>query len=412
MSFPADLPIPSSSENLNLHDEVDDFLEDASGDESATSELPKTALQRQIEKEASDCMFDALEEASTRLDSMNLGDVNGEEGLDDLLDDISISAGAEIQATEQAAVDGKSVIKALQKELEEKFTATLWDVVARSLFEDRNIVLAAASLQIEPEHRITRSREGVLEFFLPDGGVKDWITAHENHLGISFILARPAYSYTDRDTTLERTVYNCHRSRAKYTDPKRVPGGKSGKIRKSRQSVRIGCKATFSVVKQRRVTDSGTITINSVTYDYRHNHSVGMKNQVGTQRKSDILKRRIADYVRQGRTIQNIMHRLSIDQDRFLRATEGDGPRVIRDDIITYEDVYNILYKINNKKARKHQDPIVSANMWMEDLERNGYFTFHDPQGQYYGFSSPWQLDQLRSYGEVFCFDGTHEVFG
>lgn len=159
------------------------------------------------------------------------------------------------------------------------------------------------------------------------------------------------------------------------------------------------------------MVDGKTIIVYFIEYNYRHNHAVGMKDRIGTQRKSDALKRRIKDYVRQGRSIQNIIHRLSIDQDSFISTLEG-GERITRDDVITYDDVYNEIYKVNNKEARKHQDPIVSANMWMTELEYNGYFTFHDPLGQYYGFSSPWQLEQLKNYGEVFCFDGTHEVFG
>ncbi|KAF9399253.1 hypothetical protein BGZ76_007939, partial [Entomortierella beljakovae] len=106
------------------------------------------------------------------------------------------------------------------------------------------------------------------------------------------------------------------------------------------------------------------------------------------------------------------MHVLSIGQDRFIGATEGDGERITRDDIVAYDDVYNVVYKINNKEARKHADPIVSANLWMAEFKNKDYFTYYDPQGLYYGFSTAWQLEQLKTFGDVFCFDGTHEVFG
>ncbi|KAF9405048.1 hypothetical protein BGZ76_006712, partial [Entomortierella beljakovae] len=58
-----------------------------------------------------------------------------------------------------------------------------------------------------------------------------------------------------------------------------------------------------------------------------------MKDKISTQRKSKIIKVRINNYVRQGRTIQNIMHILSIGQNWFIGATEGDGERITQDDI-------------------------------------------------------------------------------
>ncbi|OAQ28296.1 hypothetical protein K457DRAFT_38118, partial [Linnemannia elongata AG-77] len=84
-----------------------------------------------------------------------------------------------------------------------------------------------------------------------------------------------------------------------------------------------------------------------------------------------------------------------------------------RGNFITYDDVYNILYAITAKEVRKSDDDTISARLWMEQLDKNNYFTFYDKVTDlYHGFSSPWQLDQLRQWGDVFCFDGTHHVRG
>jgi hypothetical protein len=269
---------------------------------------------------------------------------------------------------------------------------------------------------ITPEDRIVRKdRNSKLEFYLLPEAFEDWKLTHENHLGLTFTLRRKPYKYirnTDNPhPNIERSAYMCHRGKRPDPHQNRIRGGVSGKSRKRGEVTYTGCPSELTVTLQEKVVDGKIRAVYYIEYNYRHNHAVGMKDKIGTQRKSSALNRRIENYVRQGRSIQNIIHILSVDQERFTTALE-EGERVARDDVITYDDVYNVVYKINIKESRKHNDPIVSANMWMAELERKGYFTFYHPAGQYYGFSSPWQLEQLKSYGEVFCFDGTHEVFG
>ncbi|KAG0370143.1 hypothetical protein BGZ54_007573 [Gamsiella multidivaricata] len=107
-------------------------------------------------------------------------------------------------------------------------------------------------------------------------------------------------------------------------------------------------------------------------YDYHLNYEVGMTNAVGSQ------------------------------------LVNGDGPRITRDDIVTYDDVYNIFYQIKITESRRDEDPVISSNKWMVEVGQQGYFTCFDKRGVYYGFAS--QL--IKPYGDVFCFDGTHEVCG
>ena len=106
-----------------------------------------------------------------------------------------------------------------------------------------------------------------------------------------------------------------------------------------------------------------------------------------------------------GMTISAVMNQLTMDHARFTRLfeTSSGSPRFSRDDFVTYDDVYNILYAIMIKRMRKHENPTISARLWMEHLRQQGDFTYYDDdKGEYHGFSSQWQLNELRKWGNVF----------
>ena len=114
-----------------------------------------------------------------------------------------------------------------------------------------------------------------------------------------------------------------------------------------------------------------------------------------------------------GMLISAITDRLTMDHAKFSRLMEcsGDDQRLSRDNFVTYGDVYNVLYALTVKQMRKDDNPTTSAQLWMDDLKRQGYFTYCDQEHSlYYEFLSPWQLDELRKWGDAFCFDGTHQV--
>ncbi|KAG9319601.1 hypothetical protein KVV02_003870 [Mortierella alpina] len=151
-----------------------------------------------------------------------------------------------------------------------------------------------------------------------------------------------------------------------------------------------------------------------IEYEHRHNHPLGDKNNIGTQFKSGAMRERIKAMLMRGMSINAIMDRLTMDYASFSRFLEDPShERLSRDKFISYEDVYNIAYVMNAKVMRKHADQTVSVRLWMKDLERQGFFTYYDREhALFHGFSSPWQLDQLRMWGDVFCFDGTHHDCG
>ncbi|KAG0282157.1 hypothetical protein BGZ97_009123, partial [Linnemannia gamsii] len=115
-----------------------------------------------------------------------------------------------------------------------------------------------------------------------------------------------------------------------------------------------------------------------VVYDVEHNHTFGSLTNLGSR--------------------QSVIEGGQVDDQ------ESSHPR-----FITYDDVYNIWYKITIKKMRKDPDQTKSAILWMKELEQDQDFTFYDESaiypGMHFGFANKWQLQQLHNYGDSLCFD-------
>ncbi|KAF9982827.1 hypothetical protein BGZ75_005695 [Mortierella antarctica] len=145
-----------------------------------------------------------------------------------------------------------------------------------------------------------------------------------------------------------------------------------------------------------------------ITNIYWHNHELARDITV-VQYLSAPAKGRIENLLRNGSCLREVLQRLQGGTDHFVKLGKT---RVFRNDIITYEDVYKeVYYRMMIIETRKDEDPEVSAQMWLEELAAEGYFTCFQ-KGVYYGFSSPWQLEQLKKNGDTFCFDGTYKVYG
>ncbi|KAG0221718.1 hypothetical protein BGW42_007352, partial [Actinomortierella wolfii] len=303
-------------------------------------------------------------------------------------------------------------------------------VIRDSLIHDEYILQTATAFNIPEDKRIVQStsRSGAkcLVFFVQKDFFDDWLKRHSTYIGAAFTQRTKPHSYSvnikDDSTQSKKDRagqivyrYSCHRKSRPYRDKNQVKGGKSGKPRNRRASIRSDCKASINAIFRPKETSDGLPGgCYRVEYLFEHNHKLGCLENLGAMRKSDAIKRRIKAMLMRGMSIQAIMNHLTIDHARFTRLLEGnDTTPVSRDDFITYDDVYNILYAIVAKEVRKSPDDVESAKLWMEELEKNNYFTFYDKaHGLYHGFSSPWQLDQLRRWGDVFCFDGTHHARG
>jgi len=130
--------------------------------------------------------------------------------------------------------------------------------------------------------------------------------------------------------------------------------------------------------------------------------------------KSKAICAQIKAMVQSGMTISVIMCKLTIEHATLTRLLQSGGKeRLSRDNFITYDDVYNIYYALQEKELRKDNHDSTSAALWMQELEAQGFFIYYDKKdGLFHGFSTPWQLEQFRNWGDVFCFDGTHHACG
>jgi len=201
----------------------------------------------------------------------------------------------------------------------------------------------------------------------------------------------------------------------KYQDKNHIKGGKKDKPRVRLPSIKCECRSYINATFRPKSTSDGMPgDTYKIEYFFQHNHKLGSAENVGSMRKSEAIKLRIKAMIMRGMSITAIMDQLTMDHAKFARFLEGKETMALsRDNFITYDDVYNILNAITAKEVRKSDDDTISARLWMEELDKNNYFTFYDKlNGLYHGFSSPWQLDQLRQWGDVFCFDGTHHACG
>jgi hypothetical protein len=64
----------------------------------------------------------------------------------------------------------------------------------------------------------------------------------------------------------------------------------------------------------------------------------------------------------------------------------------------------------DNQLATKSKDPQMFDQIWMQTITNDGNFTYNGYEcSSYYAFSTKWQLDELRRFGDVFCFDIAHK---
>lgn len=303
------------------------------------------------------------------------------------------------------------------------------NAIRDSLFDDPYIIETAETYGFPEGKRITMSekKEGrCLVFYVKAAFFEDWLKRHSDCIGTSFTLRTKPHPYStnvkESSTQAKKdkagqilSRYSCHCKSKKYEVKGRIKGGKKEKTRLRLPSISCNCRSSIKATFRPRSTSDGMPgNTCMIEYFFEHNHKLGCAENIGSMRKSEAVKLRIKAMLMRGMSINAIMEQLTIDHARFARFLEGKGTMALsRDNFITYDDVYNILYAITAKEVRKSNDDMISARLWMEELDRNNYFTFYDKANSvYHGFSSPWQLDQLRQWGDVFCFDGTHHARG
>ncbi|KAG0234812.1 hypothetical protein BGW41_000991 [Actinomortierella wolfii] len=287
-------------------------------------------------------------------------------------------------------------------------------IIRDSLIHDEFILKSAALLKFPEDKRIAVSadKHGArrLVFFIHKDYFNDWLKMHSACVGTLFTLREKPYPFStaikENSTQAKKDKagqvlyrYGCHRRSRFYAPKNMIKGGKSGKTRRRPPTIRCDCRAVIKASFRPKPTSDGLPgDCYKVEYAFEHNHRLGSLDKLGTIPKSYAIRKRIEAMVGEGIPIHDIMDQLTIDHARFTCLLEGsDSKPLPGDDIVTYNDVYSILYAITAKKVKKSQKEVASAKLWMEELDKKNYFTFYDKtRGHYHGFSSPWQLDQLR----------------
>jgi hypothetical protein len=322
----------------------------------------------------------------------------------------------------------KGFVDGLNAVLEEKNMK----IVLGSLEGDFSIHEAGNGLGIAPPDRIVDERDGSVRFFVMDNMFNLWREEHEVEIGCKFIpkeSAPMAYKERPKYDAQASWVFICsYAGKPSFTSAD-SKGGKSGVPRQRQPSKKSECKARFTVYFgiKRQARDNTEVLVTMIRYQNCHNHDLASADALRHQRKSDRAKKRIKALLLRGLTVHKVMEQLGMDAERARRRSLMTGrSRLTRDDFITYSDVANILRGMVNQEVQKHQLENFSAEGWMRALKEEGYFTHfdeemgtvprndgtYDKRGQYHGFASKWQLEQLLAYGDTICIDGTHKVYG
>ncbi|KAF9167266.1 Calcium-responsive transcription factor [Actinomortierella ambigua] len=293
----------------------------------------------------------------------------------------------------------------------EAFNTSIWTVARDSLNADPDIKQSSEELGIESFRRIVETPQGDLEFDLLADRVDSWKERHAKDISSRFTHAKSDYTYTRRSKAGQvRVFYDCHHRGEKQVHKFRVPGGKTGKSRKRGESIKCGCPAKYSAVRKTMRSVAGpAVEVCHIVYNYRHNHTVGEREDVATLLKSEAIKARIRGLLNRSPDLQATMRRILLSYCDFFTLPHADAKS--QDNLISYNDVYQLWYDICMDGAQKYPDEKVSAKMWMDDLTKENYFTcctVYD--GLYYAFSSKWQLEQLKAHGSTLYFDGLHRI--
>ncbi|KAG0231213.1 hypothetical protein BGW42_000368 [Actinomortierella wolfii] len=222
----------------------------------------------------------------------------------------------------------------------------------------------------------------------------------------------PAETTNDMATNVGSIRYMKTRDTSKNKDKNRVSTS-TGKIRRPFQaeSKKSGC---LSHIRAILVHPPGAKAFYDIIVRYQHNHPIGVYRELGKMRLSKAMKSAIESMVLQGSTTKSIMAYLEKKKRNYLSMNLSDGERNLftsmRDSYVTYDDVYNIWYKVSMSIMQKDPHAGISCLKWMEDFDEKGWFTFYDKEAgansRYFGFATSWQLEQLRHYGDTsICLD-------
>lgn len=287
------------------------------------------------------------------------------------------------------------------------------------LHANKQILHSAEQLQLDMDDRILldTSKKGTkfdsFWFILTELDFIGWRGATEAELGVNFNYHYKKDHPSIRARHSSRTEYRCHRSGTpdNKSESKDL-GGESGKL-KEEPSIKCQCKSMFALYKRTMEICGQPVVVYDVQYRFHHKHETTDKTQYGSVRASQEIRAEIIRDLEKNISVIAIADRLKTQGSEKLKTALATGTRPTRDMGITYDYIYNIYYQRFHRQIVKDQDETLSAQIWMQDLAAKGCFVHYEPgKRNVFGFSTPWQMDQLERYGDVIHFDGTHDAYG
>ncbi|KAF9136659.1 hypothetical protein BGX30_010964 [Mortierella sp. GBA39] len=284
-------------------------------------------------------------------------EVEGSDGSESETDgrsghDEAASSGDGITGVDSSVKDVCEVsVKADHVPMRERRAANLQRDVLKtirdSLFDDPYIIGTAETYGFPEGKRITmgEKKEGrCLIFYVKAAFFEDWLKRHSDCIGTSFTLRAKPHPYSTNQ---------------KYEVKGRIKGGRNEKTRLRLPSISCNCRSFIKATFRPRSTSDGTPgNTYMIEYFFEHNHRLGCAENIGML-KSEAIKLRIKAMLMRGMSIDAIMEQLTMDHARFARLLEGKETMALsRDNFITYDDVYNILYAITAKEETGFGIPV------------------------------------------------------
>ncbi|KAG0232735.1 hypothetical protein BGW41_001746 [Actinomortierella wolfii] len=209
-----------------------------------------------------------------------------------------------------------------------------------------------------------------------------------------------------------------HDSKMRDMLSRRKQGGVTGKPRSAGDSSKTGCSARlYAIAAPPRPGNHWQWML--VRYRFFHNHDTGLARALTTCRLSNAKRQRFREMLKMGYSIRQILDIAEdeLSRKRQLMRIKNRPFALCRDDVIEYQDVYNVWKDLAKKDMQKHEDPVLSSISWMNEFESQRWWVYYDRSdqnsGRYFGFASSWQLEQLRLNGDtLISLDGTHNVCG
>ncbi|KFH63655.1 hypothetical protein MVEG_10349 [Podila verticillata NRRL 6337] len=259
-----------------------------------------------------------------------------------------------------------------------KITRVEVKAIENELQLDRSRAKSMAKTRIDTVHWPRGFPVHCFLFYVLADDYEDWQKRHQDLIGVQYRKCgtKTVYNATHSRHQLgyrNRETFRCQRGGELRTKSvKQKPGTKAeapasdgavwiGDRRKKKKgnqmtktSIKIGCTSEFVACKQEKTGPGIPPTmVYEITYAPGHNHSICSgkdEYDIGTNYLSPEAKERICALLENGASVREVLQRLQSSRSRFAQLGRA---RVFRDDVITYEDVYNVNYQLMLKEIRK-----------------------------------------------------------